>query len=50
MIEFRKVVLPDEVDIVQEIDRRIFASFPGDLFDAEEWNGLESYWMVEHDW
>ena len=49
MIEFRKVVLPDEVDVVQEIDRRIFASFPGDLFDAEEWNGLESYWMVEHD-
>jgi GNAT superfamily N-acetyltransferase len=45
-IEFRNAVLPDELDDLTKIDRKIFASFPDDLFDAEEWNTFESYWML----
>jgi len=48
MIEFRKIALPDEIDAVLAIDRRIFVNFLGDVFDTEEWSGFESYWMLEH--
>src|SRR6516164_3253371 len=48
MIEFRKIALPDEIDAVLAIDRKIFVNFLGDVFDTEEWSGFESYWMLEH--
>jgi ribosomal protein S18 acetylase RimI-like enzyme len=45
-IEFRKVIVPDELEMLFDIDRRIFAPFPADLFSAEEWADFESYWMI----
>ncbi len=45
-IEFRKVIVPDELEQLFEIDRRIFSAFPADLFSAEEWAEFESYWMI----
>jgi ribosomal-protein-alanine N-acetyltransferase len=45
-IGFRKVVVPDELEMLFDIDGRIFAPFPADLFSAEEWAEFESYWMI----
>lgn len=45
-IEFRKVVVADEIDALCEIDRRIFHKHPADLFTPEEWAEFESYWMI----
>jgi ribosomal protein S18 acetylase RimI-like enzyme len=45
-IEFKKVIVADELEMLFEIDRRIFAPFPADLFSAEEWAEFESYWMI----
>ena len=47
MIEFRKARIPDELDALQELDRKIFAGFPDDWFDIDEWREFESYWMIE---
>jgi GNAT superfamily N-acetyltransferase len=45
-IEFRKVAVPDELELLREIDKRIFNAFPADLFSDEEWAEFESYWMI----
>jgi ribosomal protein S18 acetylase RimI-like enzyme len=45
-IEFHKANIPEEIDALLEFDRKVFASFPADLFDPEEWADYESYWMV----
>jgi GNAT superfamily N-acetyltransferase len=45
-IEFRRVVVADEMDALRELDRKIFHKFPADLFSPEEWAGFESYWMI----
>jgi ribosomal protein S18 acetylase RimI-like enzyme len=45
-VEFRKVVIPDEIDALCTFDRSAFAKFPADLFEPEEWDEFESYWMV----
>jgi ribosomal protein S18 acetylase RimI-like enzyme len=45
-VEFRKVIIPDEIEPLCEFDRIAFAPFPADLFDAEEWAEYESYWMI----
>jgi GNAT superfamily N-acetyltransferase len=45
-IEFRRVILPDGIDLLCEIDRKIFHAFPADLFTPEEWAEFESYWMI----
>jgi ribosomal protein S18 acetylase RimI-like enzyme len=45
-IEFKKVIVPEELELLFDIDRRIFAPFPADLFSAEEWAEFESYWMI----
>jgi len=47
VIEFRKAKIPDELDELQRLDRRIFADFPGDFFELEDWEGFESYWMLD---
>ena len=47
MIEFRKISFPEESESVLQIDGKIFADFPGDLFDVEDWADFESYWMLE---
>lgn len=45
-IEFLKAKIPDEIEALCEFDRKAFASFPGDLFDPEDWATYESYWMI----
>jgi GNAT superfamily N-acetyltransferase len=45
-IEFRRVVVPDEMEALCELDRGIFHAFPADLFTPEEWTEFESYWMM----
>ena len=45
-IEFRQVIIPDEMDALLDIDRRIFHAFPADLFTPEDWAQFESYWMI----
>ncbi len=47
MIEFRQVKLPDELDTLHQLDQKIFAEYPGDLFFAEDWLEFDSYWMFE---
>lgn len=44
--EFRKAVIPDEIDALCAFDRIVFAQFPADLFDPEEWTQFEPYWMI----
>lgn len=48
-IEFRKARVPDEIQALCEFDRKVFASFPADLFQPEDWAGYESYWMLADD-
>jgi GNAT superfamily N-acetyltransferase len=45
-IEFRKVVIPDEINRLCEFDRVAFHAHPADVFPAEEWKNYESYWMI----
>ncbi|MGA2648301.1 MAG: hypothetical protein ABSF15_26735 [Candidatus Sulfotelmatobacter sp.] len=45
-IEFRKAILPDEIEALYEFDHIAFASFPADLFEAKDWAQYESYWMI----
>jgi ribosomal-protein-alanine N-acetyltransferase len=45
-VEFRRVAVPDEIEALLIFDRRAFADFPADLFDAEDWAGFVSYWMI----
>ena len=45
LVEFRGVTLPNELDDLLEFDRRVFGRYPDDLFEAEDWNNYESYWM-----
>ena len=44
-IEFKKAVLPADIDRLMEFDLKIFGQFPDDIFDLEEWSDFESYWM-----
>lgn len=44
-VEFRKVAV-EEVEALLAFDSKAFAEFPADLFDAEEWAGFESHWMI----
>ncbi len=45
-IEFRKAIVPQEIEALCKFDQIAFQSFPADLFDAEEWAQYESYWMI----
>jgi GNAT superfamily N-acetyltransferase len=45
-IEFRKAIIPDEIEALYKFDHIAFESFPADLFDLEEWAEYESYWMI----
>ncbi|MGB8540951.1 MAG: GNAT family N-acetyltransferase [Candidatus Acidiferrales bacterium] len=39
-------MLPEELELLLDVDRRIFSAFPADLFSPEEWAEFESYWMI----
>jgi ribosomal protein S18 acetylase RimI-like enzyme len=45
-VEFRRVPIPDEIDALLAFDRRAFVDFQADLFDADDWTGFISYWMI----
>src|SRR5215831_10475503 len=45
-IEFREVVVPDEINALLDFDSRAFAEFPGDLSYAENWAQFKSHWMI----
>lgn len=45
-VEFRKVVVPDELAQLMEFDRKAFAQYPADLFDERTWMALLSYWLI----
>jgi ribosomal protein S18 acetylase RimI-like enzyme len=46
MIEFRKAIIPDEIDALCEFDRRAFHAYPKDAYGPERWKDLESYWAI----
>src|SRR5215469_15062465 len=46
-IEFRRALVPDEIEALCEVDRRIFHAHPADLFSKEFWaHHCEAYWMT----
>ena len=45
-IEFRKAIIPDEIETLCEFDRKAFHDRPSDIFSPEEWKKYESYWMI----
>jgi GNAT superfamily N-acetyltransferase len=45
-IEFRQVIIADEMELLCELDRKIFHAHPADLFAPEDWAQFESYWMI----
>ena len=45
-IEFRRTILPDEVEALCDFDRQVFGAYPDDLFSPEDWAELESYWAI----
>ncbi len=45
-IEFRKAAIPDEIGTLCNFDRKIFGSYPDDLFSPDEWAEFESYWVL----
>jgi GNAT superfamily N-acetyltransferase len=46
MVEFKKAVVPDEIEALSDFDRRAFHLHPQDVFTPELWKRYESYWMV----
>src|SRR6266849_3288857 len=46
MVEFRKAIVPDEVEALCEFDRKAFGNYPEDIFSPETWLHCESYWMI----
>jgi hypothetical protein len=41
-MEIRKAVIPDEIEALCDFDRKVFGSYPEDLFSPEDWVELES--------
>ena len=44
-VDFRKVIIPGEIEALWKLNHIAFESFPADLFDAEEWAEYEAYRM-----
>ena len=45
-IEFRKVIIPDEIEALCEFDRKAFYAYPSDIYAPERWQECESYWLI----
>jgi len=45
-LDFRKAIIPDEIDALCEFDSRSFADHPADIFSKDDWKKYESYWMI----
>lgn len=46
MAEFKRVIVPDEIETLCEFDRKAFYLHPQDIFEPETWMKCESYWMI----
>ena len=46
MIEFKRVVIPDEIEALCDFDRKVFVRYPQDVFSPQWWEKCESYWMI----
>ena len=47
LVEFRRALVPSEIDALCDVDRRIFHAFPSDIFSREFWaKSCEAYWMT----
>ena len=46
IVDFQQATLPADLNELLDFDRRIFAQFPDDLFNAEEWYSCYTYWML----
>ena len=46
MVEFKKVIVPDEIDALCEFDRKAFHAYPSDIYTPEDWQECESYWLI----
>jgi ribosomal protein S18 acetylase RimI-like enzyme len=46
MAEFKKAMIPEEIEALCDFDRRAFHLHPQDLFTPETWQECESYWMI----
>ena len=46
MVEFRKVIIPDEIQKLCDVDRKAFHETPGDAYLPEKWKECESYWVI----
>jgi GNAT superfamily N-acetyltransferase len=44
-VEFKKAIIPEEIESLCEFDRRAFHAYPNDVFTPETWSQCESYWM-----
>jgi GNAT superfamily N-acetyltransferase len=45
-IDFRKAIVPNEIEALYKLGHIAIASFPADLFDARDWAQYDSYWMI----
>jgi [ribosomal protein S18]-alanine N-acetyltransferase len=45
-IEFKKAILPNDLEALCAMDVGIFGKYPADLFTPEIWQELETYWML----
>jgi GNAT superfamily N-acetyltransferase len=46
MVEFKRVVVPDEIEALCDFDRKAFGLYPHDVFSPQWWEKCESYWMI----
>src|SRR5260370_9723251 len=46
MMEIKEVIIPDGIGALCEFERRAFHVYPNDVYDAEDWKEVESYWMI----
>jgi len=46
MVEFKKALIPEEIEALCAFDSRAFRAYPADLYNPDVWRKLESYWMV----
>jgi ribosomal protein S18 acetylase RimI-like enzyme len=48
-IEFRKALIPDDIEALCDFDRKVFGAYPEDLFLPEVWEEIESYWVMANE-
>jgi hypothetical protein len=46
MVEFKKIIVPDEIEALCDFDQEAFSLHPQDVFPPQVWEKCESYWMI----